>query len=237
MQKLGKFITFEGGEGGGKTTQAKLLVAALNHSKIEAIFTREPGGTPEAEEIRNLLVKGKTDKFDKITETLLYFAARRDHVEKMIKPALAEGQWVICDRFTDSTHAYQGYGYGVQHELINGLNRLALGDFKPDLTLIFDIEVERGMERAKKRMEPVSSGDNQKEDRYERMSGDFHKNVRRGFLEIAKNESKRCLVVKAEGTIKGLHKAIIENVNLRLNMHNTLFSLSQQQIDETLSHG
>jgi len=213
MSEGGKFITFEGGEGSGKTTQAKLLFEALNNNKIATIFTREPGGTDGAEAIRNLLVKGETGRWDRITETLLYFAARRDHVQKLIKPSLERGESVICDRFTDSTIAYQGYGHGVKTELINGLHKITLGEFKPHLTLVFDIDIEKGIGRAKAR---EKKSDGQKEDRYERMDSIFHKNVRRGFLEIAKNDSKRCVVINADGKINEIHNAVIFKVNLHL---------------------
>lgn len=209
----GKFITVEGGEGCGKTTQAKLLFEALNNSGIPTILTREPGGTDGAEQIRDLLVKGETGKWDKITETLLYFAARRDHLTKLIMPALERGEWVICDRFTDSTIAYQGYGHGVKLEIIKGMNKLTVGDFQPDLTLLFDIDVEAGIARAHAREKKVVG---EKEDRYERMGGIFHKNVRRGFIEIAKAENKRCAVVDASATIERVHNSAVSQLNFYL---------------------
>ncbi len=215
MTMRGKFITLEGGEGSGKSTQAKLLFDALNSAGISALHTREPGGTDGAEEIRSLLVRGETGRWDKLTETLLYFAARRDHVEKLIKPSLDRGEWVICDRFTDSTVAYQCYGEGVSIELVNGLQKIILNDFVPDMTLILDIESEKGIARTRGRAgEPTVN----REDRYERMGGVFHRNVRRGFLEVAKTHKNRCLVVNAEKSIKELHAELITAVNRRFGL-------------------
>lgn len=210
----GKFITFEGGEGSGKSTQAKYLFDALNSAGISALHTREPGGTDGAEEIRKLLVSGETGRWDKLTETLLYFAARRDHVEKLIRPSLDRGEWVICDRFTDSTIAYQCYGEGVSIELVNGLQKIILGDFLPDMTFILDIESEKGIERVHARQGKGSG----REDRYERMGSVFHRNVRRGFLEVAKMHKKRCVVLNGEKTIKELHAEIISAVNQRFGL-------------------
>ena len=209
----GKFITFEGGEGSGKTTQSKMLFDALNKSGIPTIYTREPGGTDGAEAIRKLLVEGETGRWDKITETLLFFAARHDHVEKLIKPSLARGEWVICDRFTDSTLAYQGYGHGMSIEVINGMHKLTLGDFEPDATYIFDIDYEAGVKRARAREDNIVH--KKKEDRYERMESIFHKNVRRGFLEIAKKNEERCEVLDASLSINEIHNALISRVNFR----------------------
>ncbi len=221
--EIGKFITFEGGDGCGKTTQARLLFETLNESGIPVLFTREPGGTDGAEEIRNLLVTGETGKWDRTTETLMFFAARHDHVEKLIKPALQRGEWVICDRFTDSTLAYQGYGHGVKLELIKGLHRLTLGDFQPDLTFIFDLDTELGIKRATARIKETS--DVEKEDRYERMGKIFHNNVRRGFLEIAKENSDRCFPINANDTISDLHIRVVSKVNLSFK---TTASIMQQ---------
>jgi len=228
MPEHGKFVTVEGGEGSGKTTQAKLLFEALNYAGIPTIHTREPGGTEGAEEIRKLLVTGETGKWDRQTETLLFFAARRDHVEKLIKPALSRGEWVVCDRFTMSTMVYQGYGHGVQLELIKGLHKLTLGDFWPDLTFVFDIDIDLGIERAHAR----ESGKKQKEDRFERMGDIFHKNVRRGFLEIAKEEAIRRIVINGEGTIEDVHSQAIMNLNSRLEIK--VDTLSKEQISKIL---
>ena len=143
-----RFITFEGGEGAGKTTHVKRLADALTTAGIDVRTTREPGGAPGAEEIRDLLVTGETGRWDATSEALLHFAARRAHVEAMVRPALAAGRWVVCDRFADSTMAYQGYGHGLGRDAVETLYRVVLDDFAPDLTLILDVPVAVGLERA-----------------------------------------------------------------------------------------
>jgi len=188
----GLFITLEGGEGSGKSTQGKLLRTAIEKMGQSVVLTREPGGSPGAEAIRNLLVTGDTDRWDGLTEALLLFAARRDHVERTIKPALADGAIVISDRFADSTMAYQGYGHNLDREKIDHLYRLALGNFLPDLTLILDIPAEEGLKRA------VSRGGD--EQRYENMDIAFHNRLRDGFMDIAKRDPQRCKVVDASGS-------------------------------------
>ncbi len=187
--KKGRFISFEGGEGGGKTTQIKLLTDALNTAGIETLQTREPGGSLGAEAIRSLLVEGETDRWDAITETLLHFAARRDHLTKVILPALNKGQWVLTDRFADSTMAYQGYGHGVSKKAIHSLYQFVAGNTQPDMTIILDLPPKDGLARAGAREA------DQKEDRYERMGAGFHERLREGFLDIAKKNRKRCIVI------------------------------------------
>ena len=150
-KKPGRFITLEGGEGAGKSTQAKRLAAALEARGISTVITREPGGSPGAEDIRKLLVQGETGRWVPLTETLLLYAARADHVARTIKPALAQGQWVICDRFADSSYAYQGAAAGLDRETIRRIESVAIGDFKPDFTLILDLPSEEGLKRANKR--------------------------------------------------------------------------------------
>ena len=189
----GKFITVEGGEGSGKSTQLRRLAAALGERGIAAVLTREPGGCPGAEEIRKLLVEGAPGRWQRMTEALLHYAARVEHVERTIRPALAHGDWVLSDRFADSTMAYQGYGHQLGPAAVAELHRLALGVFHPDFTLIFDLPVEQGLARARAR------GGN--EDRYERMDRAFHERLRLGFLEIAKAEPARCVVIDAGGDI------------------------------------
>lgn len=205
--KPGHFITFEGGEGSGKSTQSKLLMAAMQHAGLETIHTREPGGTEGAEAIRDLLVKGSKDRWTRDTELLLHFAARSEHVTRLVIPKRLEGAHVICDRFTDSTLAYQGYGHGIAPERIRQLQRLMLEGFAPELTFMLDIDVEEGIERAGKR------GDN--ENRYESMALAFHERVRQGYLAIAKKESKRCVVLDATASIEKLHEKICQTVNQR----------------------
>jgi dTMP kinase len=186
-----RFITLEGGEGAGKSTQARRLAAALRGAGLDIIETREPGGSPGAEEIRRLLTAGEPARWSPMAETLLHFAARADHVRRTIRPALAAGRWVCCDRFADSTMAYQGYGHGIDRDFIARLAGAVLGDLRPDLTLIFDLPVEQGLARAAAR-----SGH---EDRYEKMDRSFHEALRRGFLDIAGQDPQRCVVIDAGG--------------------------------------
>jgi dTMP kinase len=193
----GKFITFEGGEGAGKSTQVHLLAESLRKLGLEVIETREPGGSPGAECIRELLVNGGTDRWSGIAEALLNYAARRDHIDRTITPALEGGVWVICDRFSDSTMAYQGYGHELGADWISELHQLVLGDFKPDLTMVFDITPEQGLRRTNSRPDM--------ENRYERMEFSFHERLRAGFLDIASNEPGRCMVLNASGEIDDIH--------------------------------
>jgi dTMP kinase len=204
----GKFITFEGGEGAGKSTQVRLLADTLRQLGHKVIETREPGGSPGAEAIRELLVNGGTDRWSGTSESLLNYAARRDHIDRTIIPALEEGAWVICDRFADSTMAYQGYGHELGTEWVSDLHMLVLGDFKPDLTMVFDIAPEQGLKRANSRSDT--------EDRYERMETSFHDRLRVGFLAIASNEPDRCVVLDASGTIDDIHAQILTSVQERL---------------------
>lgn len=192
--KRGLFITFEGGEGTGKSTQIGLLARKLEGLGRGIVTTREPGGTPEAEKIRELLVHRKGGNWTPMAECLLLFSARVMHVEGLIKPALAEGKVVICDRFADSTRAYQGYGHGLPLETIEGINGLTLDDFAPDMTFIMDLPVDVGLSRAGKRLDAEQSG----EDRFERLGHQFHERMRRGYLEIARRAPERCIVVDAD---------------------------------------
>lgn len=205
------FITFEGGEGAGKSTQARLLAAFLEKQGASCLLTREPGGSPGAEEIRNLVVKGTVGRWDVMTEALLMFAARRDHLVNTVWPALKEGKTVICDRFADSTMAYQGFGYadkGLGQAAVEQLYQIVVGSFKPDLTIILDMPVESGIERALKRDANAN--------RYEKMGLDFHRNLRRAFLEIEKKEPGRCVVIDAIGSIDEIHAKIVSVVQKRL---------------------
>ena len=197
--KKPRFISFEGGDGAGKTTQIQLLNKKLLSVGIKTYVTREPGGSIGAEEIRSLIVEGEPDRWDPYTETLLHFAARRDHLTKAITPALEKGLWVLCDRFIDSTMAYQGYGHGVSKSIINSLCKFVVGDMKPHITIILDIPVKIGLERASIRMNDLSDERNKitQEDRYEKMNTDYHKRLRYGFLEIAEKNPERCYVVNA----------------------------------------
>jgi len=181
---LGRFISFEGGEGAGKSTQIRLLKETLLGQKIQVVTTREPGGTPGAEQIRALLKEGEDARWDGFSEALLLYAARRDHVNKLILPALNQGQWVLCDRFADSTLAYQGYARGVDLIDLNALHHLTLKEFKPDLTFVLDIDPEIGLQRAHHR---ALKNQETSTDRFERMNLEFHQKLRLGFLEISKS--------------------------------------------------
>ena len=183
-----RFITFEGGEGSGKSTQIKILKNKLS-KKYKVITTREPGGTKEAELIRSLLVKGKSNKWSGTTEVLLNFTARKDHVDKIILPNLKNDKWVLCDRFSDSTLAYQGYGRNVSKNLIKILNKLLINNLTPKLTFLFDIDPKIGLGRSKKRIN--------NELRYENMSLSYHRKIRIAYLDIAKKNKKRIKVIDA----------------------------------------
>lgn len=173
-------------------------------------MTREPGGSPGAEVIRGLLLQGDTERWDAVAETLLFFAARRDHINRTIQPALAAGNWVICDRFTDSTIAYQGYGRGLRLAELTALQNFALGDFAPELTLILDLSSAAGLARASNR--PGAA------DRFERLDPGFHQRLRDGFLAIAKAEPERCVVIDASGDVDAVHRAIVAAVAARLDV-------------------
>ncbi|RAU22613.1 dTMP kinase [Paramagnetospirillum kuznetsovii] len=204
----GRFITFEGGEGTGKSTQLRLLADSLREDGLMVVTTREPGGSVGAEAIRALLVSGEVERWDGVTEALLHFAARRDHLVRTIWPALERGHWVISDRFADSTLAYQGFGHGLDPDVIASLYRVAVGHFAPDLTLVLDMPVEKGLERA-----GIRGGG---EDRYERMGLGFHQRLRQGFLGIAASNPMRCAVIDAARTQAEVHKDILATVRARL---------------------
>jgi len=193
MIMTGRFITLEGGEGAGKSTQIPRLVSVLRDLGFEATTTREPGGSLGAEEIRSLVVNGDPGRWGAMTEALLHTAARRDHLERTVWPALEHGVWVICDRFFDSTVAYQGWGHGLGADAMWALQSVALGDFRPDLTLILDIPVEIGLARADARRGA--------ETRYESMTRDFHRRLRDGYLKIAEGEPERCVVIDATRSV------------------------------------
>lgn len=193
----GRFITLEGGEGAGKSTLARRLAAHLSEQGIPVLLTREPGGSAGAEAIRALLLNGQG--FDPVAEAMLMFAARREHVVATIRPALAADIWVICDRFADSTRAYQCHGQGVPGEVYRRLAELALEGLAPDLTLILDVPPETGIARAASRGAAA--------DRYERLEAGFHARVRAGFLAIAAAEPRRCAVIDAAQPADGVFGA------------------------------
>ena len=204
----GRFITLEGGEGAGKSTQIARLKSWLEGRGRTVVATREPGGSPGAEMIRKLLVEGPAERWDGTTEALLHFAARREHLRSIVWPALKRGDWVISDRFADSTLAYQGYGHGVDRKIFDELYKVAAGDFRPDLTLILDLPIETGLLRAAARRGA--------ETRYESLPRDFHARVRAGFLEIAKRDPQRCVVIDATGDIDTIAAAIARAAGERL---------------------
>jgi len=200
------FITFEGGEGSGKSTQIKLLAERCESLGKPVVSTREPGGTPDGEAVRALLVTGEAGRWSAEAETLLNYAARDNHLNKIIRPALREGKTVVCDRFMDSTRAYQGYAGACTFHLIDELERSIVGATRPNITFIFDLDPVVGLERATKQ----GKG---KEDRFERMGLAFHQRLRDGFLEIAKENPDRCRVINAADSIEKVAEAIWKHVN------------------------
>ncbi|HKX63730.1 MAG TPA: dTMP kinase [Rhizomicrobium sp.] len=206
----GRFITLEGGEGTGKSTQIKRLAASLEAKGIPVLATREPGGSPGAEQIRALMVEGEPGRWDAITETLLAYAARADHVARTIGPALLAGRWVISDRFSDSTFAYQGVGRGVPRETIRRIDSAVLDDFAPDLTLVLDLDVTLGLQRAAAR--------GAAENRFEKFGADFHERLRQAFLDIARRNPERCRVIDAGGSEDQVAAAILAAVGRRFDL-------------------
>jgi len=184
----GKFITVEGIEGAGKTTCMQVVTEVIEHQGINAIHTREPGGTDLGEDLRSLLLGHKHTGMSDDAELLMMFAARAEHIAQKIQPALDDGKWVLCDRFTDATYAYQGYGRGIPLEKIAGLENWVQGELRPDLTLLMDLPVEVGMERAGKRSAP---------DRFESEAWDFFERIRQGYLSIAAEQPSRVKVIDA----------------------------------------
>jgi dTMP kinase len=207
MQR-GRFITIEGGEGAGKSTQIRRLAERLTAGGFEVVVTREPGGSPGAESIRALLVTGESDRWSPTTETLLLYAARRDHIERVIEPALDRGAVVLCDRFHDSTRAYQGAAGAVDPALIAFLESHVLAGVTPDLTLVLDLPVEAGLARAAARGEG--------EGRFEAKGAAFHERLRAAFLEIAAREPVRCAVIDATGDADAVTLRIAVAVQERL---------------------
>jgi dTMP kinase len=198
----GRFITFEGGEGSGKSTQIKILAERLEAAKLRAIVTREPGGSPGAEIIRHLVLSGMGKLLGADTETLLFAAARDDHVHTVIKPALEQGIWVLCDRFADSTRAYQGRLGNVLPGVLNAIERVTIGDLKPDLTVILDVPVEVGIQRAAARR---GSG---APDRFEAEDVAFHRKLRDAYRDIAAGDPQRCVVIDANADVATVAAAV-----------------------------
>jgi dTMP kinase len=207
----GKFITFEGGEGTGKSTQAGLLANKLESLGLGVLLTREPGGSPGAEIIRHVLLSGAAKPLGADVEAMLFAAAREDHVRCTIEPALAAGKWVVCDRFADSTRVYQGALGQVDQRLIKGLERVSIGDLAPDLTLILDVPVDAALERLALRRGGAAP------DRFEAENVEFHEKLREAFRALATAEPERCLIIDASPPRVQVAKDIWDTVQVRLD--------------------
>lgn len=200
----GRFITIEGTEGVGKTTNIEYIKQWLDANNISFINTREPGGTPLAEEIRELLLANRDEKVCSKAELLMMFAGRAQHIDQVIEPQLAAGNWVLCDRFTDATYAYQGAGREIGSELIASLETMVQGNMRPDLTLVLDVPVELGLERAGKRSEP---------DRFELEKTDFFNRVRHAYLSMAEQNPQRYKIIDASKTLEVVQQQIADTLN------------------------
>ncbi|MEQ1753186.1 MAG: dTMP kinase [Micropepsaceae bacterium] len=204
------FITFEGGEGAGKTTQIRLLADHLRKAGRDVVQTREPGGSPAAEEVRQLLVTGAAERWSPLAETLLFYAARVEHWREVIEPALQRGAVVLCDRFADSTMAYQAYAGGLPLAVLKQLHDLVLPGVEPDMTVVLDLPVSEGLKRAADRPGV--------ETRFEGKGTQFHEKLRSGFLEIAKQNPARCIVLDGRAGISSVHQLVVAAVKSRLNL-------------------
>ena len=205
----GVFISFEGGEGAGKSTQIRRLADRLSAGGRDVVVTREPGGSPGAEAIRDLLVNGSADRWSPVTESLLMYAARRDHIERVIRPGLARGAIVLCDRYADSTRVYQGAGGDAPAGLIAALEEHVLDGTIPVLTLILDLPAQVGLQRAEARGGAA---------RFESKGLAFHERLRAGYLEIARREPERCVVINADATLDAVTAAISGVIVQRLGL-------------------
>jgi dTMP kinase len=205
---VSRFITFEGVEGSGKTTQIQLLSERLDARGIEHLLTREPGGTPIGNQVRKLVLNPAYREMTPPCELLLYAAARAQHIAQVIRPALAEGRFVLCDRFTDATLAYQGYGRGLSLDLIRSLHELEVLALKPDLTLVFDIETRAALARARSR----DTGAPGEETRFEQEDLAFHESVRRGYLDLVQWDPKRYVVLDASGGVEAVQQRVLRAV-------------------------
>lgn len=208
--RSGLFITFEGGEGSGKSTQCSILAERLRSAGFDVVTTREPGGSPGAEIIRHVVLSGLGKLLGKDAEALLFAVARDDHVQQLIAPALKRGQWVLCDRFADSTRAYQGDVGGVDLKLIDALQRATIGDLAPDLTLILDVPAEIGLQRAAARRLDAAA------DRFESETLAFHQKLRDAFVAIAVREPQRCVLIDATKTPDEVAAAVYEAVAAKI---------------------
>jgi len=215
----GRFITFEGLDGCGKSTQLEKLAELLRKQNLSVVVTREPGGTPTGEKIRQLLLDTGTAALAPLAELALMFASRAQHINEVIQPALAEGQIVLCDRFTDSTEAYQGGGRKLGSEPVLALHRILCGDLQPDLTILMDSDVAASVERARRRNKIVKAGRGKSdENRFEQESRAFFGRVHNAYLAIAARESQRVAVVDARGSVQETHHQIVELVRRKLKL-------------------
>lgn len=207
----GRFITFEGGEGAGKSTQARLLADRLAAHGVVARVTREPGGTPFAEQVRDMILSRATAPHGPLAETLLFYAARADHLDQVVRPALSRGEWVISDRFSDSTRAYQGAAGGTPQAVIDGIERIVVGADAPDLTILLDLEADAGLARARERALGAA-------DAYEARNLEFHQRLRQGFLDIARTEPQRVVVLDGALPITAIAEFVWVEVSQRFGV-------------------
>lgn len=211
MSEPGRFVVFEGGEGAGKSTQARLLAASLQRVGREAVLSREPGGPPGAELLRRLLIEAPpAGGWEPVSEALLHYAARAEHLKKTIVPALAAGRWVVCDRFADSTEAYQGAGLSLAPDALRPLRRLVVDEVEPDLVFVLDLDPDEGLARARLRSANA--------DRYERMDRAFHHRVRAAFQEIARRGGDRYVLLNAADGVEAVSAAVRRTIEQRLGL-------------------
>lgn len=206
------FISFEGIEGTGKTTQIRLLDDFLKLRNYETVLTREPGGTTISDKIRTLLLDSQNNKMSPLTELFLYAASRVQHLEELIKPSLETKKIVLCDRFSDATTAYQGYGRGFSQDLIKAIHQLTIGKLRPHLTFLFDCDPQIGLKRAWERIQNLDKNKQAPEDRFEKEEISFHQKVRDGYLKIARDNPERFVVLDASQTIEETHEQITQEV-------------------------
>ena len=206
----GQFITFEGGEGSGKSSQIKILKSKLIDKGIDVVCTREPGGTPSAEILRELVTTGEVNKWEPMTEALLMFASRYEHTKNLIIPSLENGKWVLCDRFYHSTYAYQGLGHGLGLEKMEALKKISIGEIEPDLVFFLDIDPMEGIKR--------TMGRHTNEDRFEKMDISFHTKLRDAFLGFSKTYSENSVVINADQEINKISDIIFEEIEERFKI-------------------
>ena len=209
----GLFITFEGGEGVGKTTQINLLKSYLLNINYKVVCSREPGGTIEGEQVRKLLVSGSSKIWDPMSEALMFNASRREHINKIIFPSLDKGKIVLCDRFIDSTIVYQGYAGSIEQSILKDLHKTFCYTLYPDLTFFLNLDASLGLKRTRKR------SDYKQENRFENFGLDYHNKISKGFNNLANNNKERIITIDASGTIENISKKIINFINLKLKIN------------------